>query len=447
MPIALGERSLGLITRRGAEESGGHERSFGTIQQMGDNRTNPRPYGSAHDLPSVVEMRRQLAVMKPLMRVMARDRRPQLIEVEKQVKSICDSVDRFYDLLGPRHWIFTEYLPVDDVAAILGPTVSADEAEAGLVGIIADRISGPYWQMGLMGLEPMRARRRNLERAREHYLNEQWDSCALVLVPVMDGFITDVEPASRRGLFARSPEEMVAWDSVVGHHKGLTALMPVFLKSCKRRQDDEVFELYRHGIVHGTVVNYNNQIVATKAWNMLAAVVDWAVATMKAATPSEPKPTLRGTLGLLAKSADDQRYRASFEPWAHSEGEEGFATIDVVQRANEFLGSWQAGRWGLVAEFLPPAAFTKGSTPGRRAAEAKQFYEHTPIVGFNVAHVEFPKAHVAVIRGTASIGEKTGPIEIRWLYVDQNGDLARPGDNRAGWVLAVYPPHTFIEVA
>jgi hypothetical protein len=31
-----------------------------------------------------------------------------------------------------------------------------------------------------------------------------------------------------------------------------------------------VFELHRHGIVHGTLVNYNNPVVATRAWNVLA---------------------------------------------------------------------------------------------------------------------------------------------------------------------------------
>ena len=45
-----------------------------------------------------------------------------------------------------------------------------------------------------------------------------------------------------------------------------------FTKTIKKRVDSEVFEVYRHGIVHGSVVNFDNIVVATKAWNMLFAV-------------------------------------------------------------------------------------------------------------------------------------------------------------------------------
>jgi RIO-like serine/threonine protein kinase len=66
--------------------------------------------------------------------------------------------------------------------------------------------------------------------------------------------------------------------------------MPTFKAPKKKRVDDEVFEVYRNGIVHGTVVNFNNVVVATKAWNMLFAVADWDSATTKAAAPAEPQP-------------------------------------------------------------------------------------------------------------------------------------------------------------
>ena len=441
----FGEGLLSATGPPGAKKRLYHEYLFDSIGKVGDNRLNPRPYGSARDLPSVVEMRRQLAGAKLLTRVIARDQRQGLIALEAEMSALCDLADRFYDLLGPRHWIFTDHLPVDAIDELLRTTATVDEAEAGLIEIIADRVRGPYSQMGLLRSEPLRARRAKLERARQHYIDEQWDSCALVLTTVMDGFISDVEPTVRRGLHARDADEMVAWDSLVGHHKGLTAVMPTFLKPCKHRQDEEVFELYRHGIVHGTVVNYNNRVVATKAWNMLGAVVDWAEAKKKAAIPPEPPPTLRGTLTLLARLAEDKRYRDKFEPWSKSAEQVGFDDLDVVQSARRFLASWQAHRWGLMVDFLPQAALTPGSTPGRRAAEAKMIYEHTPLTAFDIAGVGFPHPHVAEIHGNATIGDRTGTLEMRWLCTDEAGDVAKPVDEGARWVLAVYPPHTFIK--
>lgn len=256
-----------------------HQRTLVRYRKgMNADRERPSPYGSAHDLPSVIEMRQMLAGMKLLTRVVARDQRKSLLQLEQEMNGLFDLVDRFYAILGDRHWIFTDHLPVSEVETLLASATTPDDAEEGLIGIISDRVCGAYWQMGLNGNEAMRARRHGLERARQHYVAERWDSCALGLATIMDGFINDVEPDVRRGLHAREPEEMVAWDSLAGHHMGLTAVMPVFLRTFKRRHEEEVFELHRHGIVHGTVVSYDNKIVASKAWNMLAAVVDWSTA-------------------------------------------------------------------------------------------------------------------------------------------------------------------------
>lgn len=160
------------------------------------------------------------------------------------MNDLFDLVDHFYEVLGGRHWIFNQ-LPVQELRELLAATSGAEEAESGLIEIIAGRLRGPRCQMDLFSHEAMRAPRVNIERARRHYLAQEWSSCALLLMTVMDGFVNDVEPAERRGLHTRDPQEMVAWDSLVGHHKGLTAVMPIFRKTFKRRHDDEVFEVHR----------------------------------------------------------------------------------------------------------------------------------------------------------------------------------------------------------
>jgi hypothetical protein len=391
-------------------------------------------------------MRTMLKGVKLLTRVVARAQRQQLVTVEQEMNALIDMVDRFYDILGPRHWIFTDHLlPVSDVGKLVAASPTSEAAEAGLIEIVANRIRSPYWHLGLFGHEAMRARRANLERARQHYLQEQWDSCALVLITVMDGFVNDVEKANRRGLHTRGPEEMVAWDSVSGHHMGLTSVMRVFLKTFKRRQDEEVFELHRHGVVHGTVVNYNNQTVATKAWNMLAAVADWTAAKEKASIAAEPKPTLRSTVALLLDHAERSRYRSTFEPSTVAATEAGFGSLEAVQVALTFLESWQAQRWGLVAEALPIIGGAARVASGNRAVEAKQIYGNTRLGEFEITAAQFPQASVAVIYGTATIGGTPGSIEIRWIYEGADGHLARPGDVDARWVLAIYPPDTFIK--
>lgn len=35
------------------------------------------------------------------------------------------------------------------------------------------------------------------------------------------------------------------------------------------------YSVFRHGIMHGMVTNFDNEVVASKAWCMLFAVCDW----------------------------------------------------------------------------------------------------------------------------------------------------------------------------
>lgn len=113
----------------------------------------------------------------------------------------------------------------------------------------------------------------------------------------------------RKGIAARDPDDMVEWDSIVGHHLGLTHAPETFLKTIKKRIDDEVFKVYRHGIMLGSVVNFDNVVVASKAWNLLFAIADWADATEKANKPAEPKPTLGSITSLLRETWSTQALR------------------------------------------------------------------------------------------------------------------------------------------
>src|SRR5262249_15562979 len=113
-----------------------------------------------------------------------------------------------------------------------------------------------------------------------------------VLLSVMDGFVNEFESV-RRGLHARETEDLNAWDSVVGHHMGLTSAHRTFTKSKGATSEEPVCELYRNGIVHGMLLDYDNDVVATKAWNRLFAVMDWAKAREKEQEPAKPQPTWR----------------------------------------------------------------------------------------------------------------------------------------------------------
>ena len=175
------------------------------------------PYGSARDLPSYQELARQIQGGKLLTRFIARNQRSGFLDIERQLDHLVSVVDRFYNRLGPLNWIFHELLPTSDIEAILDQTTTPEEAQQGLIRIYRETDKLAFWTRRLYGVEGLRERSHQIERARDHYRADQFDSTALHLIAVMDGFVNDFEPDRRRDLASRDPDDMTAWDSVVGH--------------------------------------------------------------------------------------------------------------------------------------------------------------------------------------------------------------------------------------
>src|SRR5690606_32439153 len=142
----------------------------------------------------------------------------EIAQKEADINSLCDLVDNFYKLFQGRNWIYTGNLSVKEIRGLIAGGLSAEVAEQRLIEIISERIREKFWMLGLFEHEGLRVRRHLLERARQHYIDERWDCCALMLITIMDGFVNDIDPSSRRGLHTREPEEMSAWDSLAGHH-------------------------------------------------------------------------------------------------------------------------------------------------------------------------------------------------------------------------------------
>ena len=268
-----------------------------------------------------------------LTRFIARKQHSELLQLEHKLTHLVAVVDRFYDRLGPRNWIFHDSVTFSVVEAILEHATTSEEAEQRFI------------------VDGLRERAHQIERAREHYSAGQFDSTALHLIAVMDGFVNDFEPDVRRDLSSRDPDAMTAWDSVVGHHLGLTNALKAYKKTIKKRVDEEVYDLHRHGIVHGTITRFDNVVVATKAWNMLFAVVDWAAATGKARQPEAPKPTLRETLQQMTTNARTKKMLEAWKSSRLSDVDAGFEDHEIHSLTVEFLTSWRERNFGALARF------------------------------------------------------------------------------------------------
>lgn len=55
----------------------------------------------------------------------------------------------------------------------------------------------------------------------------------------------------------------------------MPSVQKTFTRSVFAGEGKPVYEVYRNGIMHGMITDYDNDVAASKAWCMLFAVGDW----------------------------------------------------------------------------------------------------------------------------------------------------------------------------
>lgn len=401
-----------------------------------------RPYGSAHDLPSVKQMEQQMAAFKLLGFLLPKDQRQQLKDLQREHQRITGIVDTFYRLLGERNWVFTDDLNLPALEHVINAEDPVT-AETRLIEYYktAERIAFPLRR--LHRFDAMHPRIPLLQKALSDYEEGRYYSTILVLLSVMDGFVNDLDTATRQGLHARPEEDMVAWDSVAGHHLGLSHAHQSFVKGFYKTDTTEVIELFRNGIMHGTLVNFDNEVVATKAWNRLFAVADWADARERHAKPVEPIPTLRESIG---RWKDIQNQKAKIEEWQPYEYEPGASTdqpSEVATTCADFLERWQKRQWAPAGAHFMELGSTRSSV-GRLAVQAKDLYQRLDLTTWTILRVRHVAAAVAHTDVDLIVNGDTYRTDLRWVRVDDAGSTAtewEPGR----WMLSMYGPSHFLK--
>ena len=120
------------------------------------------------------------------------------------------------------------------------------------------------------------------KKSLEDYKAERYYASILVNLTLIDGWVNELNIINnhRKGFFA-DDSNLSAWDSITAHNKGLQALKELFSIPRMKTHTEEITIPYRHGIMHGMDLGYDNKIVAAKCWLALFAVREWAIKANK----------------------------------------------------------------------------------------------------------------------------------------------------------------------
>ena len=389
------------------------------------------PYQAVSELPSAMDLKNQIDVFKPFAWIIdvmtGKDLTGTVTELEDELKNNNQLGERFYTLLGERNWVLHGKLNTKFLEKLLDDATTPELAERMLIEHYKD-VSFLNSYISYVEYRPeMGGRLYLIERAKEDYIAGRYDAVVLRLIAVLDGFVNDFDTSQRCGLHARQPEEMVGFDCLGGHYMGLSHAIETFQKPFRKRVDDEVFEVYRNGIVHGMVTSYNNDVVASKAWNYLFSVVDWADSFKKRAEreraqSEKPKKTLCEVLRDFRSSQMRQKeFRKKQDAWvSHIDvpDEKGCAP-EPWNRTIVFMDTLEKGQVGPLSSMI----CCPKDNPKSYIDTAKR-YLGVKFDKWRLVSIEHRASAIAVSNIELSYNGNTWMVSIQWVKYDAQGKLA-----------------------
>lgn len=391
------------------------------------------------DIHSLEQFKRAFPLLRPFLRLLG-------VQVEQMEAALAQAEalagpahelaalpDRFNEVFASRGWIMYEMMDVDVARSAVTKATAGDldGAERDLVDHYdAERIRHQLIWMG--NVKAFRPRLRLAELARVDYVEGRYHACVPVVLALLDGLVNDLGP---RGFFAEGVN-LEAWDSVAAHSSGLAELAKVLGKTRRKTRSESVAIPYRHGILHGLDLGYDNKMVAAKAWAALFATRDWALKVEQGhvkAPPAPPRPTWGQILRQLRENADD---KARLEAWVArticpdkdipTSGEpEAYEEGTPEQRLAEFLAYWRARNYGRMAQCLFYSPHRQEQGLKRVAGQLRADYNTRRLKGFAMLELRDEAPAITVIRTKLIYdegeSEREHIVEYRLVYEDVTG--------------------------
>lgn len=256
--------------------------------------SKPTDCSISNDNPKTAELRKHIALGS----LMPPGSEPH--RLAQQLLNLPSLPDRFNAGFIDAGWIFVEFACGYEVAEqalqMKARRTTADEIDAYLAdGLLATQ---PIrWQaLKLLGggmAEPRHPVRADVtQRALDAYEADDYLISVPLILMLVDGF--GVSITGTKSMFSdleHLDDLFQCAESMAGHPSALKPLLERLRRGQRGYSEERLNLPLRNGILHGTRLNYANKIVASKALNLLAAVIEWA----RDATPESKDNAARQT--------------------------------------------------------------------------------------------------------------------------------------------------------
>jgi hypothetical protein len=371
-------------------------------------------------------------------------------ELARKVDEMTAIPDKFNNLLSERGWILFDSMSLD----VAKEAVEKAESEGIDVAdeYLVDYFSPTWVEERINWLKFIKGFGQRFEFAKlalEDYKAGRFYACVLVTLSLIDGWVCELNIVDfqRQGFFAEK-SQLSAWDSIAAHPSGLAKLREVFSKSRMMTRADEIRIPYRHGIVHGMDLGFNNKYVAAKCWAALFAVRDWAIkAARDELSPPKLEPKVEKT--LWESIEDYQRVReqiAQLKQWQPRKLTVG-KDIPVQGNPNdyppntperklvEFLNYWLKSNYGYMANCYAPMLEMEPSS-------VRESFQHRKLIQYELWDVTESTSAIADIKVKVKLEQNKEAVgsflEFRVVCNTPEGELAVLQTDDTVWGIATW---------
>lgn len=286
-----------------------------------------------------------------------------------------------------------------------------------------------------------RDRYRFIEFALADYKAKRYYSTIPLLLMVIDGAVND--SVINKG-FHVEKIDLNVWDSITSVENGINNIKKIFQKPRRKTSAEPISSPYRHGILHGRDLAYDNYEVAAKSWCFLFVVLDWirSKSTEKSRKAKFIKETTPASFKeLLEKIKNNQEIKKHIEKWQAREISGQYINdinngmkLDISLPeyvASEYFKFWSKKNYGYMSSLY--SSLWKIS-----AGELRDLYDWRILDNFEILSIVDVAPAITEVWARIYLGNgKVEKCKLRLIYETTKGESLPRNISGANWRVVI----------
>ncbi len=281
------------------------------------------------------------------------------LEMKKELEIYPTKFNRYFNEDG---WIVHDTLDFEVIKKAVDLYKNNDKEEA--INLIKNFYSPKNIEKRMFyfkGLQEFQSRIKFIEYALEDYKKQKYYSCIPIILITIDGIVNDT---LRKGFHSENIN-LDIWDSITATETGIYKVKEIFQKSRKKTTTEPIKYPYRHGILHGRDLGYDNYEVAVRSWAFLFVVRDWILSKKsesKRYTEYQEKNKVKSWKELFKEIAELEKTKKAISDWkqrnitkeylSYINSKNNFIEDSPEKVVLEFLDFWKKKNYGGMSQLF-----------------------------------------------------------------------------------------------